>query len=257
MAQLARLAGVRRISAFSDDYPGSLLDVRARRCLDGDDDGGPGGGHEVEAALRVAAAAGFVLPRDDDRRLRVRPIACHVLPAAAPYVVVHPVASVPSRSMALGQAAAVVTAMRADGWEVLVTGTADQQGAGAALADVGALDLVGTTTFAQLAGVLAGASCVVAGNTGPAHLAAAVGTPLVSLFSPVVPSERWAPWGVPSVVLGDQQAPCRRTRATTCPVPGHPCLAGVDAAEVLQAVRSLTASRSRPAPHPTLSGGAL
>ena len=67
------------------------------------------------------------------------------------------------------------------------------------------------------------------GNTGPAHLAAAVGTPVVSLFAPVVPAARWAPYGVPSVLLGDQDAPCRGTRATDCPVPGHPCLASVTA----------------------------
>ena len=62
--------------------------------------------------------------------------------------------------------------------------------------------------MAELAGVLSGASAVVVGNTGPAHLAAAVGTPVVSIFAPVVPLERWRPWGVPSVVLGDQLAEC-------------------------------------------------
>ena len=49
------------------------------------------------------------------------------------------------------------------------------------------------TSLAELAGVLERAACVVVGNTGPAHLAAAVGTPVVSLFAPVVPAERWAP----------------------------------------------------------------
>ncbi|UNX56515.1 glycosyltransferase family 9 protein [Georgenia sp. TF02-10] len=91
----------------------------------------------------------------------------------------------------------------------------------------------------ELAAVLAGADAVVVGNTGPAHLAAAVGTPVVSLFSPVVPAERWAPWGVPTVLLGDQDAACRGSRARECPVPGHPCLTSVTPAEVVAAVRSL------------------
>ena len=60
-----------------------------------------------------------------------------------------------------------------------------------------------------LAEVLAGADAVVVGNTGPAHLAAAVGTPVVSLFAPVVPAARWRPWGVPQVLLGNQEAPCK------------------------------------------------
>jgi ADP-heptose:LPS heptosyltransferase len=80
----------------------------------------------------------------------------------------------------------------------------------------------------------------VAGNTGPAHLAAAVGTPVVSLFAPVVPAERWAPYGVPHVLLGDRRAACADTRARHCPVPGHPCLDGIGDAEVLAAVAALT-----------------
>ncbi len=105
------------------------------------------------------------------------------------------------------------------------------------------VDLGGRTDLAELAGVIAGACAVVAANTGPAHLAAAVGTPVVSLFAPVVPAARWAPYGVPSVVLGDQHAPCRGSRARTCPVPGHPCLSSVPAEEVAEAVSRLAAPR--------------
>ena len=85
--------------------------------------------------------------------------------------------------------------------------------------------------------MLAGAAAVVVGNTGAAHLAAAVGTPVVSLFAPVVPADRWAPYRVPHVLLGDQHAPLpgtprprlpgarpplpgrRSTRTTTCSTP--------------------------------------
>jgi ADP-heptose:LPS heptosyltransferase len=90
-----------------------------------------------------------------------------------------------------------------------------------------------------MAALLDGAAAVVVGNTGPAHLAAAVGTPVVSLFSPVVPAARWAPYGVPTVLLGDQDAPCRLTRARECPVPGHPCLTSVGAADVVAAVEKV------------------
>ncbi|MFD1214584.1 glycosyltransferase family 9 protein, partial [Arthrobacter sp. GCM10027362] len=101
--------------------------------------------------------------------------------------------------------------------------------------------LGGRTDLRGLAGVLAGASVVVTGNTGPAHLAAAVGTPVVSLFAPVVPAIRWAPYKVPLELLGDQNAPCRLSRARACPVPGHPCLAGVQPEEVAAAVERLAA----------------
>jgi ADP-heptose:LPS heptosyltransferase len=79
----------------------------------------------------------------------------------------------------------------------------------------------------------------VAPNTGAAHLAAAVGTPVVSLFAPVVPWERWRPYGVPTVRFGDPAAPCARSRARICPVPGHPCLDLIDPGQVARAVSDL------------------
>ncbi|GAA3028921.1 hypothetical protein GCM10020000_01840 [Streptomyces olivoverticillatus] len=63
---------------------------------------------------------------------------------------------------------------------------------------------------------------------------------MVSLFAPVVPLERWAPYGVPYVALGDQRAACAGTRARVCPVPGHPCLNHVAPEDVLAAVEKLT-----------------
>jgi ADP-heptose:LPS heptosyltransferase len=122
----------------------------------------------------------------------------------------------------------------------VVTGVTTERGLTAAVcAGSGALDLGGRTGLPELASVLAAARCVVVGNTGPAHLAAAVGSPVASLFAPVVPAERWRPYGVPLVLLGDQQAPCAGTRARHCPVAGHPCLSGVTAEDVLRAVRKL------------------
>jgi heptosyltransferase-3 len=98
--------------------------------------------------------------------------------------------------------------------------------------------------LAGLARVLGGAEVVVVGNTGPAHLAAAVGTPVVSLFSPVVPAVRWRPWGVAHELLGDQGAACAGSRARVCPVVGHPCLDGVSVGEVVAAVDRLAPMRT-------------
>jgi N-methylhydantoinase B len=58
-------------------------------------------------------------------------------------------------------------------------------------------------------------------------------------------AERWAPYRVPSVVLGDQSAPCAKTRARECPVPDHPCVSDVPPADVVAAVRQLTTSSSQ------------
>ncbi len=229
LALLLRAAGVPRISATSVDYPGSLLDVRHRL-----DDDLP----EPERALALARAAGFDLPDGDDGRLAVR----RPLPPAPHepgYVVLHPGASVPARAWPAERCAEAVEALTGAGHRVLVTGGPGERALTAAVAGTRGVDLGGATTLAQMAALLDGAAAVVVGNTGPAHLAAAVGTPVVSLFSPVVPAARWAPYGVPTVLLGDQDAPCRLTRARECPVPGHPCLTSVTADDVVAAVRRL------------------
>jgi ADP-heptose:LPS heptosyltransferase len=83
----------------------------------------------------------------------------------------------------------------------------------------------------------------VVANTGPAHLSAAVGTPVVSLFAPVVSALRWAPFGVSVELLGDQHAPCKDTRWTSCQIDGHPCLTSVSAEQIVSAVRRLSAAR--------------
>jgi heptosyltransferase-3 len=73
---------------------------------------------------------------------------------------------------------------------------------------------------------------------------------VVSLFAPVVPAQQWAPYGVPRVLLGDQQAACRNTRMRTCSVPDHPCLSSIHPREVVAAVAELEAQRNALRPEP-------
>jgi ADP-heptose:LPS heptosyltransferase len=228
LALLLRLAGVPWIGGISDDYPGSLLDLRHRQ------------NGEVPEAVRMAglaAAAGF--PYAGDPRPRVReplPGVRALTGGRTGYVVVHPGTSVPARAWPPRRCAEAVRGLAAAGHQVVVTGHRSEKDLTAYVAGRSGLDLGGRTSLAKLAAVLSGAAAVVAGNTGPAHLAAAVGTPVVSLFAPTVPAARWAPYGVPVVLLGDQQAPCRDTRARECPVAGHPCLSTVRADDVVGAV---------------------
>jgi ADP-heptose:LPS heptosyltransferase len=229
-ALLLRMAGVPFIAATSADYPGALLDVRHRISDDV---------HEVERALDLAAAAGFPLPPGDDVRLRVH---AAPLPDEEVDVVVHPGASVPARAWAPERNAELVDALVAAGRHVTVTGGPDEAALTARVAGGHPADRVrdlgGRTTLPELAGVLAAASTVVVGNTGPAHLAAAVGTSVVSLFAPTVPPVRWRPWRVPHELLY-LDVPCAGCRAHACPVEGHPCLGGLEVSSVLAAVERL------------------
>jgi ADP-heptose:LPS heptosyltransferase len=232
-ALLLRLAGVPCIAATSVDYPGALLDVR--HGIEDDV-------HEVERSLDLARAAGFTLPDGDDGRLRIRrDPAPAARPFPAPYIVVHPGASVPARAWAPERCAELVQALADRGRNVAVTGAPSERALCAAVAGPPrpeVRDLAGTTSLAGLADVIDRAACIVVGNTGPAHLAAAVGTPVVSLYALTVPAVRWRPWAVPQSLLS-VDVPCAGCRARVCPVEGHPCVGGLATAQVLDAVDAL------------------
>jgi len=269
-ALLLRMAGIGRIGAASTDYPGSLLDVRHRLPETGL--------HEVERGLSTAAAFGYPRPAGDDGRLAVRgplpdPTA---LTGPGRYVVLHPGTSVPARGWPVARFGALAAALARRGTRVVVTGGPDEVALTAAVRQVGlagtdqaavggfgavrsaaatpcgttpaawrdlVVDLGGGTDLPMLAAVLDRAGAVVVANTGPAHLAAAVGTPVVSLFAPTVPAERWAPYTTRRLVLGDQAVSCAGCRARDCPVDGHPCLDAVTPAEVVEAIDTLLTGR--------------
>lgn len=234
LALLLRLAGVVRITAISPDYPGSLLDVRLPD---------PGDVPEAERALRVASGAGFTLPMGDAGLLAVRRPLPDTTTLTGPdgYVVLHPGTSVPARAWPSPRWRETAATLSRAGVRVVVTGSPAERALTAEVSADGGTDVGGRTTFAELADVLSRARVVVVANTGPAHLAAAVGTPVVSLFAPTVPAARWAPYGVDATVLGDQTAACRETRATICPVPGHPCLDSVTPSRVVHEIERLWA----------------
>jgi ADP-heptose:LPS heptosyltransferase len=230
-ALVLRMAGVPFVAATSVDYPGSLLDVRHRI---------PDDVHEVERSLDLAASAGFALPPGDDGALAIRRDQ-DAARERGDHVVVHPGASVPARAWAPERNAELVRAFVAAGRRVVVTGAPGEEGLTARVAGPPGehvTDLGGRTRLAGLAEVLASARCVVVGNTGPAHLAAAVGTPVVSLYAPTVPAVRWRPWRVPHELLY-ADVPCAGCRARNCPVAGHPCLGAVTVDDVLAAVERL------------------
>lgn len=233
LALLLRQAGVARIAATCVDHPGSLLDVRHPYLAQL---------HEVKQSLSLCAAAGHRLPDGDDGRLLVDlPPAAVELPAA-PYVVVHPGASVPARALPVGAAAATVDELARRGAHVVVTGSDGEAPIVAAVAGPPGRPRVEVRTGGDLAGfahLLAGAAAVVCGNTGPAHLAASVGAPVVEAFAPVVAPHRWHPWGVPHALLYDARVPCAGCRARECPVPGQPCLEPFSPAAVVEALGRL------------------
>lgn len=238
LALAARLAGIAQIAAISDDYPGSLLDLRHQV---------PEDLHEVERNLSLAGAAGHRLPAGDDGRLAVTAPAEQRIDAAPDrYVVVHPGASVAARTLSAPHWQRVVAALADAGVPVVVSGGPHDAALTRYVSNVvcpNVIDRGGTTDFDAMSALLRRADAVVVGNTGPAHLAAAVGTPVVSIFAPTVPANRWRPWMVPHVLLGDQTITCRGCRARTCPLGEQRCLQTIAPDDVVAAVHALAGAR--------------
>jgi ADP-heptose:LPS heptosyltransferase len=240
LALACRLAGIATVAAMSDDYPGSLLDVRHHV----DDDV-----HEVERNLSLVAAAGFSAPVDDDGRLAITTALERRRgpgPGSGGYIVVHPGASVPARTLAPRRWRAVVAALAGTASKVVVTGgRADRTLTGFVTRGMPSrvCDMGGRTDFDTMAQLIAGADTIVVGNTGPAHLAAATGTPVVAIYAPTVPARRFRPWKVPHALLGDQTVECRDCRARVCPLAVQRCLDAVTPARVVAAVGHLASER--------------
>jgi ADP-heptose:LPS heptosyltransferase len=147
--------------------------------------------HEVARWCRLLRNAG--IPCDPADLGLARPAGPIPAPGA---VVVHPGAGFPARQWPAARYATVARELARGGRPVVVTGDPGQRAlarrvaAGAGLPD-GAV-LAGRTSLGQLAALVAGASLVVCGDTGIAHIATAYGTPSVVLFGPVAP-RHWGP----------------------------------------------------------------
>ena len=248
-ALLCRMAGIPLVLAHTRERAyGLLSDAIPER-----DEIAPGMRHEVRRQLDLVAQVGL---RTADERLRLRlrdqdrAAARDALRAAGivegrDYVLVHPGASAPSRRYPAALFGRAADLMQADaavpapaivfcggpGEDVLM------HEARAAMRGP-SVELPPTLKLGTLAALIAGARVLVANNSGPVHLAAAVGTPVVDLYALTNPQH--TPWQVPARVL-NCDVPCRNCQQSVCPQAHHLCLRGVEPHEVAEAARELMA----------------
>jgi ADP-heptose:LPS heptosyltransferase len=109
------------------------------------------------------------------------------------------------------------------------------------------LDLSGKTSVAVLGAVIARLNLLLTNDSGPAHLAYALGTPAVTIFGATQP-EIWGPLTPAPARLLAHPVPCRPCGAPDCSI-GYQCLAGVSAAQAAEAGLDLL-RRSRYVPSP-------
>jgi len=150
----------------------------------------------------------------------------------------------PERFGALAAALAGGDGATGPGSPVVLTGGPDEVEAGrraaaAAAGREGVRNLVGETTLPELCALLAEARLFVGCDSGPMHLAAALGTPVVALFGPADP-RRTGPYGAGHRVVRvpPSCAPCNRR---TCNAPRHACMEDIEVEHVLAQARSALA----------------
>lgn len=100
------------------------------------------------------------------------------------------------------------------------------------------VDWTGCLTLVETAALISAADVFVGADSGPAHLAAAVGTAAIVLFSGTNRVEQWRPWGERVVVLRHETAcsPCHRQ---SCPWAEHPCMSRLTPLAVFRQVQQL------------------
>ena len=249
-AALARLSGASRVIGFSSSYVRERL---ARLFYTDAHDPGTGGvrddgRHIVDINLGVLQALG--LPPSAIEF----PIAHVDSPAArrvqehtgGRYALLNPGAAWPNKRWPPDRLGAVAKELRARrGLMSAVLWGPGEQALAQEVVDRadGAAILAPETTIADLVALARGAALMVSGDTGPTHIAAAVGTSLVALFGPTRP-QRNGPWS-PDDISVSRATVCQCHHLRRCQLPTM-CLLDVQVDEVMGAIeRRLTLSAAR------------
>jgi lipopolysaccharide heptosyltransferase II len=254
-ALLCYLAGIPRRLAYCRENPYQLLtdwvvEPEPDRLVR----------HEVRRQLDLVARVGF---RADDERMAIR------VPEPArrsidtyldaerfcrdrSWVVIHPGATAPSRRYPPESFAAVAQQLVTEhGLRVVFTGSRSEaeliNRIRRMIHGARSRSLAGTLDLPELAALIARAPLLLSNNTGPVHLASALGTPVVDLYALTNPQH--VPWRVPHRVL-NHDVPCKYCYKSICPEGHHDCLRRVTPAEVVQAVLELLGETAAPAPSP-------
>ncbi len=266
-ALLCRMAGIPLRLAHCRENPYALLtdwQPEIDNVVAGSENAAPGAvplaRHEVRRQLALVASVGL---RTADERLRFtidptdRPRVAEYLRAAGLgpqmlYAVLHPGATAESRRWPAARFGLAAQALQRQGCAVVFCGDRSElplieqarQALAAADADADtdaacttpAVSLAGLLSLGELAVLIEGACVLVANNSAPAHLAAALGTPVVALYALTNPQH--TPWRVASRVM-NHDVPCRWCLKSVCPQRHHDCLRRVEPQQVADAAFQL------------------
>jgi lipopolysaccharide heptosyltransferase II len=204
--------------------------------------------HEVRRQLDLVASAGcrvasesIRLSLPDEALERARLLLDGIgLDATSPWIIVHPGATASSRRYPAGSFAEAAQQLADQhGIQILFTGSEPEtELVGRIRSQIPSetFSLAGQLDLAELAAVISLAPLLVSNNSGPVHLAAGVGTPVVDLYALTNPQH--TPWMVPHRTVY-HDVPCRFCYKSTCPMEHHNCLRLVSPETVVDAALAL------------------
>ena len=210
---------------------------------------------QAEAKFSTYAATPMLCPDSEARGFIEDWLQYHPRIAGKKLVAVCPFSNFASKSWPLSASVELVRRLEQepDIVTVLLGGGKDREIAeGIIQAARGGINSCGDFSPAQSAALLQRCNLVVCADSGPMHMAGALGVPTVTTFSRISGQlHRWFPFGSNHTILY-RDVMCAGCRKTICPVQGHPCMANISVEEVLRA----TLRRLRGLPvtaHPSLN----
>ncbi len=165
----------------------------------------------------------------------------------APYAVLAPTNEFYTKRWMPERYAAIADQLSARGWQIVMTGApTDEQRA--QLQSVNAassqhLAELSSLSIGELTALIAGSGLFVGNDSGPAHIAAAVQTPLVVLFGPAS-SVRWRPWHSAPAETVQNYFACNPCAMYTCEAFDEPeCIRSLSVAQVMSAIDQVLAGK--------------
>jgi len=182
----------------------------------------------------------FCLPIKEEDKQMVDNIWRHYhLENKNPLVCVCPGAKFPAKRWRIDRFAEVISILQKefDAKILLIGGPSEKKAANEIIKKPRGtvINLVEKTNYMQSAEVISRCNLLVSNDCGPVHLAAAVGTPVVGIYSSRDFLGAWHPWGNIHTILRNDSVPCRFCLKKVCK--SKLCINGISVEQVVRACR--------------------
>jgi ADP-heptose:LPS heptosyltransferase/GT2 family glycosyltransferase len=205
----------------------------------------------------VALVEAVAIQSSEDRKVNMAPTTARLSITESeelrlwskPVICVHPSAGSPMRQWPVNYFSRLIELLLSDGGaNIALIGGADEREVAKEILSVikktqDVFDFVGRLSMDELPVLLLRAVLFVGNNSGPQHMAAALGTPTVGIHSGVIDSEEWGPLGSMAVAVRRQTScsPCYIEFAKNCPR-SLACLTKLSVTDVYETCRTMIAT---------------